>query len=162
MDALIGNLAKERAVYEQLLQLSIDKKDVIIAGDVNALEAIVKLETESLARIKPLEQARKTLVLEIAKENNIDSNELTLEALASLAPECAAALLAERELFSHTIGQIQDSNDINRKLIDTQIEITQVMLNAMGQLAYATATYTPSGATTSEHTGRVSMVDHSV
>lgn len=165
MDTLLQSIVSERKVYETLLALSIDKKDVIIQGDVDALEAIVKKETEYLARIKPIEKMRENLVSSITKSQHLDKQDpLTLEEVASFAtPATKEKLLQEKEDFSNIVYQLHENNLLNGKLIDTQLQLSHFMMNVMGQLAYSGGdTYSATGTMSEEGQDRVSMIDQSI
>ena len=67
IDTLTEVLNGENKEYQKLLNLSKDKTDVIVRGDLNALAVITDKEQEVVSKIMALEHERTSAMTEIAK-----------------------------------------------------------------------------------------------
>ena len=66
LNALFDVLGEETRVYEKILQLSKEKKDIVIEGKVSELEEITKNEQTLVVKLGKLEILRESCVEEIA------------------------------------------------------------------------------------------------
>jgi len=63
---LMDVLLQESKIYEDILEISKKKTDVIVKGKVSELESITNLEQSLIVKIGKLEETRENIVTEIA------------------------------------------------------------------------------------------------
>ena len=61
LNALKDAMTAEKNAYLELLDLSEKERDILIANDINALNAVVRREAECLRAIRPLAKEREAL-----------------------------------------------------------------------------------------------------
>jgi hypothetical protein len=66
VESLIEILDKEKNIYGSILKLSMDKKDVIVAGKVSELEGMTRLEQSVILKLGKLEDEREELTAKLA------------------------------------------------------------------------------------------------
>lgn len=124
-------LEEHISVQTTLLELSQEKKQVIISGNTERLNEIVQLELKSLAKMNSIEKRRTALVAALSKKLDIPEAEFTVRALAERAGESpdARRLTVLRGQLSMLLRQQSEQNSLNQKLLETQLEYTDTMLN---------------------------------
>ncbi len=127
---LIGILDEEANIYEEVLNISKDKKDIIIAGKVTDLEKLVKVEQTLILKISGLELKREQLVDKLSAQIRADSNEITVsELLKHLEGEQAAALRKRQEKIIDVINELRNTNALNSKLIKNSLDFINFSMN---------------------------------
>lgn len=124
-------LEEHISVQGSLLELSQEKKQVIISGNTERLNEIVQTELKSLARMNSIEKRRTALVAALSKELGVQEGELTVSVLSERAGGTPAGsrLTALQEELTKLLREQADQNNINKKLLETQLEYTDTMLN---------------------------------
>ena len=161
MEDLIDVLDKENSEYEDLLELSIKKTPVIVAGNIKELEKITDEEQIVVSRINQYEQRRQSLMKDIANVINKDVKTLKLVNLIQMLEKRPAEqkkLATVHDKLQTTMKSMVDVNDHNRDLIEAAKEMTEFDLSVLQAMKAApeTANYN-RGAYSS---GSVMGVDH--
>ena len=81
LNELFDILGQQVRVYENILKLSKDKTEIIVAGKVAELENLVKLEQALVVQIGRLEQQREVIAGKIAAILKLDKQSLTISTL---------------------------------------------------------------------------------
>lgn len=150
IENLITVLQKENSEYETLLELSIAKTDVIVSGDVNALNELVMKEQSIVERIQKLEKKRTEATKDVAIVLNRKPEELTLGVLAELLSGRKAesdALKNIHDKLKNTLGKMADVNESNEALLLESIEMVDFELNLAQSFRQAPTTANYSGNT---------------
>ena len=145
VDALVSLLQKEAENCENLLALALEKKDVIVANDTEALQKITALENRIVGRNARLEKERQALVSDIAAVLNADVETLTLGALLQRiegTPE-HAALAAVRDRLRAAAGDLIAANNQNRLLVENALDYIDFSMNMLSGAASDEASYLP-------------------
>lgn len=117
------------AQYEKVCALSEQKKDLIIAGDVAALEASVREETTELLKAGAIEKKRAAAAEKIAAELFPGRAEITLADFIEIAPEPEKTELSRLwSSFSELVKRLSQVNNLNRQLLETNVAYTEMML----------------------------------
>jgi len=117
-----------------MLELSQKKKDVIIQGDVAELERIVQAEQLVMSQIMAIERARHEAATALARERGLPEGEVSFSQLVQLARgEEREQLEAFRQEFSHVLQEQTLINELNRSLIETQLQFINITLDAVVQ-----------------------------
>jgi len=139
LEDLINILKKQNTHHEQLLGLSLEKKDVIIKNDLEQLQKITSLENILISRNQKLEKNRLELMNDIANVLNLNAESLTVQALAEHIhnqPE-AAELTRAGDAARETLRHLRDVNDANKLLIDNSLDYIDYTINVIRSVTLA-------------------------
>lgn len=156
IDELIDTLEKENNEYQELIKLSMKKTDIIIKGDIEALQDIVALEQEVVDRIMPLEKKRIEFTNDIGDVINRPPESLTITKLIELMkgqPEVQKRLSKVHSKLKMTMDKMVRLNEMNKGLLKEALELVNfdiTLINSMRQ-APLTANYDKSAYNTDEH-----------
>ena len=147
MEELINTLGQESEQYERLLSLSLKKTPVIVSADLEALSLITDEEQVILSRLANIEKKREECMKDIANVVNRDVSTLKLGdliAMLNTRPQEQQKLAALHDKLSTTITQMRRSNEQNRQLIESSLEMVQFDMNVIQAMKAApeTANYT--------------------
>lgn len=137
IEELISTLDLENKEYEQLLQLSKEKTQIIIEGDVGKLNEIVALEQVHTDKIAALEGRRTEVVTDIATVLNKDVETLTVRSITELLKgqdKEQKALAAVHDKLKLTLNDMVVINDINKQLIEESLELINFNINYINGL----------------------------
>jgi len=125
-------LSEQKNVLESLLGLAREERQIIIDGESEKLEAVVRQELRELSKLGAIEKKRTALHKVIIEELNLPVQELTVTAIAERAEqdEREAIVKLQKEL-TDLISQHTALNMENRELIKAHIEYSEVMLDMM-------------------------------
>ena len=147
MEELINTLGQESEEYDRLLDLSLKKTPVIVSADLEALGKITDEEQLVLSRLSHVEKKREECMKDIANVVNRDVNTLKLGELITLLssrPQEQKKLAVLHDKLSETIKQMRRSNEQNKQLIESSLELIQFDMNVIQAMKAApeTANYT--------------------
>jgi flagellar biosynthesis/type III secretory pathway chaperone len=147
MEELINTLGQESEEYDRLLDLSLKKTPVIVSADLEALGKITDEEQLVLSRLSHVEKKREECMKDIANVVNRDVNTLKLGDLITLLssrPQEQKKLAVLHDKLSETIKQMRRSNEQNKQLIESSLELIQFDMNVIQAMKAApeTANYT--------------------
>ncbi len=116
-------LDKELHVQKKLLEVSNELTDVVIDGEIEELDDILKVQQTMIMTLGKLEEDR----IEVA--GRLGDEELKITDLIDKAEgELAVRLQKLFEDFTHVIDEQKRVNDINRKLLKTNLEYIEFTL----------------------------------
>ena len=163
IENLISVLEAENSEYEQLLGLSVEKTDIIVKGDVDALNDMVAKEQAVVERINALEKKRTEATKDIALVLNRKPEELKLEELAELLAgqkKESQALRSIHDRLKTTLSNMVKVNDNNKMLLQESIEMVDFEMILAQSMRQAPATANYSGSTyTDDSYGPASSFD---
>ena len=136
-------LEKENVEYEQLTELSLEKRQIIIAGDVPALEEITGREQEITSNLKNLENKREQVVKDMAIVLSKEPQELTITnmiAFLNKQPEEQQKLQDIRERLKDTLNRMADINAQNEILLTQAMEMVEFDLTLFKSMRQAPTT----------------------
>ena len=143
MEDFMDVLEKENVEYEQLTELSLEKRQIIIAGDVPALEEITGREQEITSNLKNLENKREQVVKDMAIVLSKEPQELTItNMIASLnkQPEEQQKLQDIRKRLKDTLNKTADINTQNEVLLTQAMEMVEFDLTLFKSMRQAPTT----------------------
>lgn len=150
IENLIDVLEAENSEYEKLLELSVKKTDIIVKGDVDALNDMVGREQLVVERINSLEKKRIDATNDIALVLNRKPEELKLEKLADMLSgqkKESDALRNIHDRLKTTLSNMVRVNDNNRALLQESIDMVDFEMNLAQSMRQAPATANYSGST---------------
>ncbi|MDQ2085106.1 flagellar protein FlgN [Herbivorax sp. ANBcel31] len=151
LNSLIDVLNEESRIYENILQISKDKTDVIIGGKVSELDEMTKLEQSFVIKIGKLEILRENCIEEISNQLNIKSSELTVSELSEhLNEENSKKLIDYKEKIGNILTELKDINDLNSRLIKNSIDYIDFSLNILSSATESNNNYGDNGEVNEE------------
>ena len=158
MEDLISILEQEDSVYEDLLKLSMSKTPVLISGDLEALSRITEDEQEIVNKVNALDKKREEGMKDIANVLGKDVKTLKLTDLIDVLrsrPAEQNRLAAIYDKLSDTIGQMKRTNEQNRELIESSLEMVQFDMNVLQayKAAPETANYSKNALNSGAYMG---------
>lgn len=158
MEDFIDILEKENEEYEHLSQLSIEKRQIIIDGNVLALEDMTGKEQEVTSNLKNLENKRKQVIEDMAIVLSKDPKDLTITnmiAFLNKQPEEQKKLVSIRERLKETLAKMADINAQNEILLNQAMEMVEFDLTLFRSMRQAptTANYNKQANNTGEVLG---------
>jgi len=129
---LMDVLLQESKIYEDILEISKKKTDVIVKGKVSELESITNLEQSLIVKIGKLEETRENIVTEIAGIAGMDPSEMTISELEKHVDEKQAEKLREyKKHMTSIIEEIKNINEVNSRLITNSIDFIDFSINIL-------------------------------
>ena len=158
MEDLISILEQEDSLYEDLLKLSMSKTPVLISGDLEALSRITEDEQEIVNKVNALDKKREEGMKDIANVLGKDVKTLKLTDLIDILrsrPAEQNRLAAIYDKLSDTIGQMKRTNEQNRELIESSLEMVQFDMNVLQayKAAPETANYSKNALNSGAYMG---------
>lgn len=158
MEDLISILEQEDSLYEDLLKLSMSKTPVLISGDLEALSRITEDEQEIVNKVNTLDKKREEGMKDIANVLGKDVKTLKLTDLIEILrsrPAEQNRLAAIYDKLSDTIGQMKRTNEQNRELIESSLEMVQFDMNVLQayKAAPETANYSKNALNSGAYMG---------
>jgi flagellar biosynthesis/type III secretory pathway chaperone len=126
-----------------LTELSKEKKDVIIANDIEQLQKIVDIESILTRNNLKTEKTRDAIFHDISDVLNVSYEGMTLKKLASTIKnkEHSMELNTLSEKITTRLKELKSINDQNKILLQTAVEYTEFTINALrgaitGEISY--------------------------
>lgn len=133
-DKLIALLAELSELCQGLLDLSKQKREFLIAGQAQKLEAVTRQEEVLILRIGKLEVLREKALQEIAAEHNLNIQGLTISQLRQMADDKVAEQIKEFEqVFSSITNELVPLNQLNTQLIQQSLNFVNYNINLLAQ-----------------------------
>ncbi len=126
---LIEIIEKESAIYQEVLELAREKKQIIIDGKIQELEVITKREQVLVGSLIKLENLRSSTVEEIVGELGIRSIDNVTELVGYLDETTQRHLLNLKSKLSETVDLLSDENSLNNKLIEQSLDMIEFNMN---------------------------------
>lgn len=143
IENLITGLNEEYAVYEQLLQVSMEKTSAIVSNDLERLKDTTDREQLLVDTITGLEGNRRQTMDGIAGVLNRKRAELTIAQVADFLsgqPEFHAPLLEINEKLAKIAKKLKEVNEHNRTLITESLSMIEYNINLLQNLNRAPET----------------------
>lgn len=146
LNALFDVLSEETRVYEKILQLSMEKKDVVIEGKVSELEKITKVEQSLVVKLGKLEILRESCIEEIADQLNVKSSELTISELSKhLNEENSKKVIECKNKLENILTELKEINQLNSRLIKNSLDYIDFSLNILSTVTETNNNYDNNG-----------------
>jgi flagellar biosynthesis/type III secretory pathway chaperone len=126
---LISVLSEIKAIYEELLGLADEKRNAVFEGQLERLDAVVRMEQAAAARLDHWEKQR--LACMDAPEGPSDSSQ-TLLFYADQAPAGdGEALRGLHGDLSVLLRELQTKNTENKTLLESRLEYARFAIDAL-------------------------------
>jgi len=125
-------LDEQKTALETMLELSQEERGIIISGDAERLEDIVRRQFKELSKLNAIEKKRVAMHKDISAEFGITPQEVTVSAIAErAAPDERESIVRLQTELTRLLTQHTDMNMENRELIKAHIEYSDAILNLM-------------------------------
>lgn len=147
LNQLLTLMDEQVKVMADLTALSKKKSEVLVDGNIEELDVLLRGEQALIWQMGRLEDKRFHLQMDLASQLQIHPSQLTLEKLrksvpADLATRCDA--VAER--YGATAGELSQVNQLNSELIQQAMAYVDFSLQLMGAgKPTAGQVYSPQG-----------------
>ena len=132
LNDLCSLLNEQKSVLESMLLLSQEERRVIISGQAELLEDIVRKEFKELSKINAIEKRRLALHELISKEFGLPLHEISVTSIAERAePDERVVLKKLQTELSSLLQQHSDINKENRELIEAHFEYSEALMDIL-------------------------------
>jgi len=129
---LCGLLQEQEDVLRNMLELAKEERHIIVAGESDKLEPIIRLELKELNKLGAIERKRLALHKVIAAELGLPDDEITVSNIAQKAmPDESDAIRKHQMELMPLIEEHAKVNMENRELIKSHIEYSETMMELM-------------------------------
>lgn len=140
-ERLILALEKDCQVYEEILKLGEEKKQVIVDGNIHQLEAMTKREQALIASLMKLEDIRDMVVGDLMKQHGITKVETLDDVITHVPPQFQTKLKAVKRRLSNIMKDVKIVNTANGSLIEQSLEIIDFNVNLMSNFGQRETNY---------------------
>jgi hypothetical protein len=158
MDDLTQVLENETVEYKELIQLSENLREALIASDVASVERLTAAQEEVSNRIQSFETKRARIMGDMATVLNKKPEELKvsmLEETLANQPQARDRLATVRTNLKQTMDELKRINQTNQTLLRQSMELLEFDLNLFRSMRQApeTANYNKSAVNTGDLLG---------
>ena len=144
-EALLVVLHKILNIYQELLLLSQQKKQVIVAVKPQELEKITKQEEVLIMQVGKLENMRGKIVRELMTVHGMLEGDASLARLQEIAsPDMREKLTVFNEKIDAVMAELVPLNKLNSELIEQALGFINYTINILSQTAVG-PTYAAKG-----------------
>ncbi len=134
VEAICSTLIKLERMHKSLLELAFKKTEIIKAGDIEALDQMLKDEQAHVAAIDKLEQQRQKQVTDyLGAKGFASADNMTVADVIEAADQQTEkdTLSAVRDRLLKIINDLRQQNDLNQKLVFQSLQIVNFSLDAL-------------------------------
>lgn len=143
MEEFMDVLERENGEYERLTELSQEKRQIIIDGNIPALEEITNREQEITSILKNLEKKREEVVNDMSIVLSKKPEDLTVTnmiAFLNKQPKEQQKLMELKEKLHNTLAEMADINGQNEVLLKHAMEMAEFDLTLFKSMRQAPVT----------------------
>lgn len=120
-------------LHRALYTLAVQKKDVLIKGDIDALNQITQQEQKLIKAVNATESARVQIVQDIFHEKGLSLTEHTLlELMKTLTGVEEKSRLKEyREELIRIVSELREANELNQQLLEQSLSFVNHTLDLL-------------------------------
>lgn len=139
-------LANYINTYKELVAIAKAKTQILVAGDIKGLDALLAQETEILLAAKRLENQRNKLVQEWSQDAKWGFEDITLEfIITQLSPQNKMEAEENAVQLRSLIEELQQINLTNGELIEQALQFVNYTLEIMTSTNVGGSTYGADG-----------------
>lgn len=131
---LITVLQEEEEIYEYLLPVTREKKQVIINNDLPSLQNITAEEQKAIEILNVLERRREEVIVNIGIVLSMDSDTMKISDIIRILEKQPAEQKELKDVHTklkQTVGELKRLNDLNRELMEQSLEMIAFDLNVL-------------------------------
>ena len=125
-------LEEQKSVLGRMLELAKEERQIIIKGESEKLESVIRLELKELNKLGAIEKKRLALHKIIAAQIGLPDENITVSNIAEKAePDESEAIKKLQTELMPIIEEHAAVNSENRELIKSHLEYSETMLELM-------------------------------
>lgn len=131
---LITVLKEEGEIYEYLLPMTREKKQVIIKNDLPSLQKITVEEQKAIEILNVLERRREEVIVNIGTVLGMDPDTMKISHIIEVLekqPQEQKELREVHTKLKETVEELKRLNDLNRALMEQSLEMIAFDLNVL-------------------------------
>jgi len=140
-DRLVMALEKDCEIYAEILRLGEEKKQIIIAGDIEKLDKMTKREHALIASLMKLEEIRDRIVAEIMKQTGITKVDVLDDVIAAVDEGSRIKLETTKRKLNNLMSDVKDVNESNGSLIKQSLDMIEFNVNLMTSIGDTETNY---------------------
>ncbi len=143
IEELINVLEQEYSTYEELNVASTEKTKYIISNNLDKLQEVNIREQQVVDAVGALGGKRDKILAEIATVLNINSKNVNITQIITLMskqPEFQKPLIEVYDRLKNIVAKIKNTNEHNRELIESALEMTEISINLLQSVNQAPET----------------------
>jgi len=147
LNQLLTLMDEQVKVMADLTALSKKKSEVLVDGNIEGLDVLLRGEQALIWQMGRLEDKRFHLQMDLASQLQIHPSQLTLEKLVKAVPQdLAKRCEAVAERYGESAGELSQVNQLNSELIQQAMAYVDFSLQLMGAGKSAVGqVYSPQG-----------------
>ncbi len=120
-------------LHKALYTLAVQKKDVLIKGDIEALSAITQQEQKLIKALGAAESARIELVKQMFATRGLSIADATLLDLVKIVtdPEEKSRLQSYRDELTRIVSELRQANELNQQLLEQSLSFVNLTLDLL-------------------------------
>ena len=132
LEDLCALLIEQKGVLENMLELSREERGIIISGEAELLEGVVRKEIRELSKLGAIEKKRLALHKVIGAEIGLPEEDITVSAIARrVEPDERETLKRLQKELTALVDGHTGLNQENRELIKAHIEYSEAILDLL-------------------------------
>lgn len=124
-------LSEELNMYEEMLELTLKKTDIITSGKINDLDSITHMENSLILRLGKLEDRREKIVNSIQKQLGTEDTSTITDLLNQIddTNDTKQEINGITTKLSKVLNTLKEKNDLNGLLIKDTLEYIELNIN---------------------------------
>ncbi len=129
---LCENLEEQLATYKLLVKYEQEKQEVLVNGEINQLEELVKKEQKVVFKNGELEKTRQEHISQLAEQAGVPQDDLTISRVIELAEgDMKDRLSNVYEELEYVLVELKDLNLKNNSLIEQSLSYINYSLDIL-------------------------------
>lgn len=126
-------LLEELKAYEEMLELTTKKTDIIISGRINDLDSITHMENSLILRLGQFEDTREKVVKNIQKQFGMEEDTTLTDILNSIdnTDKVKQDIDKITKKLSKVLDSLKGKNNLNSLLIKDTLEYIELNINLL-------------------------------
>lgn len=146
LNQLLAIMEEQTKIMGDLTALSKKKAEVLVDGNLDELDILLRGEQALVWQLGRLEERRFQQQREVAVQMGIHPSQLTLERLLKVVPEeYTDRCQAVAQQYGETAQQLTQVNQLNSELIQQAMAYVDFSLQLLGRAASGGQVYSPRG-----------------
>lgn len=148
VDEMLRHLDEQAKIISDLIALGRKKADVIVKGDMQTLDLLVKGEQKLVWHLGRVEEQRIKMQQQVADSLGVSAVALTMSLLMEHAPaERKEQLEASMRAYTELLQEYQELNELNMQLVQQALAYVDFSLQVMEAKPAQGKVYSAQGST---------------
>lgn len=136
-------LERTRALHEALLSLAQHKREVVISGQIDRLNELLKEEEQLVDQLEKVEEERLACVRKIIPDVGEEQPVTISQLLERMDAHDRNVIQEQMKALLHLVEQLKLANEQNQELVQESLNFTQHTLNVLTANPTEDYLYTP-------------------